>query len=1012
MNIAHYAITRPVNIWLLIVIFTVGGVIGLEKIGRLEDPAFTIKTIKVITPYQGASAEQVEQEVTEPVEIALQQMSQLRRLTSISKPGVSEVTVEMQSHYDSRELPQVWDELRKRLVDLKPSLPQGSGTPIVYDDYGDVYGLYYALTAPDFSPGQMREFARIIRRDLLTVPGVSKVDVQGVLQEQIVAYMDPNHIAGLGVSFPDVVNLLANNLSPASGARLQVGDKKVRILVENPTNKLNEINQLPLVVPGTNRTIKLQDIAQIKLEPVDVQSTIIRYQGHSAITLAVAAVDDVNIVDVGQRVNQKINQLIAQLPLGLTLQPIYDQAQVVDQAVSGFVENLFMSVAVVIITLCVFMGWRSGVVVGSILVVTVMGTILIMWQLGLQLQRISLGAMVIAMGMLVDNAIVVAEGMMLRMRAGKNATEAATFILKRTQWPLLGATVIGIAAFSGIGLSNDSTGEFLYSLFAVILISLLLSWLLAVFVTPLFGAYFYQVGSGDGDQHDRKNRLLAGYHRGLSWCLRHRSITMLVLLLVTIGSMASFSKLKQGFFPPSNTPIFFIHYWGPQDQDIRSTDVVIKLAEQSVLGLSDVESVTSFVGQGAARYTLTYAPQSPNESYGLLMVRAKSSEQIENLTKRLLRQLPTLDLDANWYSERMQFGPSNGAKLAARFSGPDSEVLRQLAEQAVAKLRDDGQVRDIRHDWRDKGKALNGHYDEVSAGVAGISRSDFNDAMQYASSGLQLGQLQDGDYRYKIIAKMANADEDPIKAVENAQVWSLQQRQYVPFRQVSKGIELVSEEVQIRRRNRIRTITVHADPGFNETAASALARIRPVIESIELPPGYELQWGGEYEASKDAQQALGKGLPAGFLAMFVISVLLFGRARQPLIIWLIVPMAVVGVVAGLYVTNLAFSFMALLGFLSLFGMLIKNAIVLLEEIDLQRQEGKAEKLAIVDASISRLRPVSLAAITTILGMAPLLSDPFFADMSVTIMGGLAFATILTLIAVPVLYAMLYRVRYR
>ncbi|WP_371188937.1 efflux RND transporter permease subunit [Thalassotalea maritima] len=1010
MNIARYAIKTPVNVWLVIILCLLGGIIGLSNIGRLEDPAFTIKQVKVITTFNGASAEQVEREVTEPVEIALQQMPQLKRLTSVSKPGVSEVMVEIKSHYDGDTLPQIWDELRKRLTDLKPRLPKGTGAPQVYDDFGEVYGLYFALTAPDFSAREMREFARIIRRDLLTVEGVAKVEVTGVTQEQIVAYMDPNHIAGLGLSFPDVVNLLANNLQPAPGARIRVEDKKVRIIVEEPTSSIDEINQLTLVAPGTNSATKLQDIARMVIEPVDVQRSIIRYNGSPAITLAVAAISDVNIVEVGQRVDVKIAEILASLPLGIELQPIYNQASIVDEAVGGFIMNLFMSVAVVVITLCIFMGWRSGIVVGSILLVTVMGTILIMWLMNLQLQRISLGAMVIAMGMLVDNAIVVAEGMMLRMRQGKNAIEAASFIVKRTQWPLLGATVIGIAAFSGIGLSDDATGEFLYSLFAVIMISLLLSWVLAVLVTPLFGSYLYQQGTGQ--EESSQGFLLSGYRKFLRLALAHRWLTVVFLVAVTVIAYASFGKLKQGFFPPSNTPIFFMHYWGPQDQDIRTTNSIMERAEELVLAQENVDSVASFVGQGASRFTLTYGPESSNESYGLLLIRAKDPSFIDELGRTLLSELKQLDFNSNVYLERMQFGPSNGAKLAARFSGPDADVLRDLAEQAMVILRNDQQVRDIRHNWREKGKALNGHYDKINAGISAISRSDFNDAIQYASSGLQLGSLQDGDYTYKIMAKMANADDNEIAAIENALVWSSQQRQYVPFRQVSTGLELVSEEVRIQRRDRVRNITVFADPGFNETAGAALDRVRPQIEAIKLPAGYSLDWGGEFEAQKDAQKALGQGLPAGFLAMLIISILLFGQARQPLIIWLVVPMAVVGVVAGLYVTDLPFGFMALLGFLSLFGMLIKNAIVLLEEIDLQRQELDDDKTAIVEASVSRLRPVSLAAITTILGMAPLLSDAFFADMSVTIMGGLAFATILTLIAVPVLYALLYRIRYR
>lgn len=1011
MDIARYSIKNPVNIWLLVIVFVLGGLVALNNIGRLEDPAFTIKQVQVVTQFPGASAQKVETEITEPLEIAIQQMPQLRRIMSISKPGVSEITVEVEAHYDSNVLPQIWDELRKRLSDAGKNLPIGARQPSVYDDFGDVYGMYYALSAPEFSPQELREFAKLIRRDLLVTEGVAKVQVTGVVQEQLVAYINPYQIAGLGISFPDLTNLLAENLKPFDAGRIQVGEKKVRILVNNALDKIEEMYNLSLVVPGSTRSIKIRDVAELKIEPVDIQPVLVRYQGHEAITLAISALNDVNIVDVGQSVTAKVQQILATLPAGITLTPIYDQAELVDQSVQGFIDNLILSVAVVTLTLMLFMGWRSGVVVGSVLLVTVMGTVLIMWLMGLQLQRISLGAMVIAMGMLVDNAIVVAEGMMLRMKQGKSAKEAASFIVKRTQWPLLGATVIGIAAFSGIGLSDDATGEFLYSLFAVVLVSLLLSWVLATTVVPLFGKYFYRVENKPNDE-SYSGAFYQGYLTVLTAALKFRWLTVSALLVITVLAYAGFGSVKQGFFPASNAPLFYIHYWGPQDRDIRHTSEVVKDAEAIILNNPNVEVVTTFIGRGADRFTLTYAPQQPNESYGFFLVKAKSRDVIDDTIKQLLTQLPELDLDANFYSERMQFGPGGGAKLAARFSGPNTEVLRELAEQTKGLMIADQQVRDVRHNWREKGLALNTQYDAFNAGMTAITRADFSQAIQYASTGLELGKLQDGDYSYSIKAKMANASASEIEAIQNSQVWSSSKRQYIPFMQVSNGLSLEHEETQIHRRNRVRTITVSADPGFDETAGQAFARLKPQIEQIPLPAGYSLAWGGEFESSQEAQQALGSGLPAGFLAMFLVSVLLFGRVRQPLIIWLIVPMAAVGMVSGLLITDMPFGFMSLLGFLSLFGMLIKNAIVLIEEIDLQIAEGVEDKIAIVNASISRLRPVALAAITTILGMAPLLSDAFFADMSVTIMGGLAFATVLTLVAVPVFYSILFKVSYR
>ncbi|PAJ73714.1 MFS transporter [Pseudoalteromonas sp. NBT06-2] len=1009
MDIARYSLTKPINIWLIALCFIIGGVIAMGKIGRLEDPAFTIKQAVIFTYYPGASAEKVEREVTEQVEIALQQMWQLDKLESVSKPGFSRVTMEVKPTIDGPLLPQIWDELRKRLRDIQGSLPLGASAPVVIDDFGDVYGIYYSLTAPDFTAYQMREFSRTIRRELLAVEGVAKVQVEGIIQEQIVAEIDSYQIAGLGLSFPEIKQVLASNLKPFVGGRLYVDDKQIRIPVESSTNRVEEIENLSIVLPGRNASIKIKDIAKLSIQAVDIPSGLKRYNGHPAITLGISAQNDINIVKVGEKIEAKLAQVLKQLPAGINVASIYDQAKVVEKSVDGFIFNLELSVAVVTIALCIFMGWRSGIVVGGTLLITVLGTVLIMWLYDLQLQRISLGAMVIAMGMLVDNAIVVAEGMMLRMEKGKSALESASFIVKRTQWPLLGATIIGIAAFSGIGLSDDATGEFLFSLYAVVLISLMLSWVLAVSLTPLLGRYFYKVGKITQEQ-ETHSFLHRGYLIVLRAALHWRGLTLATLIAITIGAYASFGLIKQGFFPPSNTPVFFVHYWGAQDSDIRATEKHMKAGESLILETKGVESLSTFIGESSARFTLVFGPEMPNESYGLYLVRAKNAAEISRLAKEISDKLRQSNPNVEYFAEVMQFGPGAGAKIQARFSGHDPEILRSLSEQAKTIFREDGLIRDIRDDWREKGIVLIPEFDDIAAGVAGVSRSDFSDAVKLYTDGLKIGQLQDGDYLYPIVAKNQHQSQDKLFGLENSLVWSSSQRTYIPFKQISGNINYQSEELLINRRDRVRTLTVKAEAGYQETTGEAFSRIKPLIDAIELPDGYKLEWGGEYESSRDAQAALGQGLPLGFLIMFIVSVLLFGRVRQPLIIWLIVPMAVVGVVAGLLLADMPFGFMSLLGFLSLFGMLIKNAIVLLEEIDLQIDEGKEKAVAIVEASLSRLRPVSLAAITTILGVMPLVFDPFFADMSVTIMGGLAFATILTMIAVPVLYSIFYKIK--
>ena len=1013
MDIAKASIRTPVNTWLLVVICLIGGLLGLADIGRLEDPSFTIKQAMVVTAYPGASAEQVEQEVTEPLETAIQQMSQIDKVRSVSKPGVSEITVEMKPTFDGNELPQIWDELRKRMRDAQNALPTGVQSIRVADDFGDVYGLYYALTAPDFTPYQLREFSRVIRRDLLTVPNVTKVSVEGVLKQQITIHIDTSQLANLGISLPDVKSALAFSLRPYSSGRLHIDGQRIRIPVGGVESHVDAIESITLGLPGSTSQIRIKDIAEVTFDVVDIPDVLISHNGQSAITLAVAANIEANVVDVGIAVRERMDQILADLPAGIILQPIYDQAQVVDEAVGGFITNLILSVAVVIATLCIFMGWRAGIVVGSVLLLTVLGTILVMWLYGLNLQRISLGALVIAMGMLVDNAIVVAEGMMLRMQKGYNALDASSYVVKQTQWPLLGATAIGIAAFSGVGLSSDATGEFLFSLFAVILISLFLSWVLAITVAPLFGSYFFKVGK-KGNDESFNSSLHNLYKRFLLTALRNRGKTVFILVAVTVVSYMSFGLVKQGFFPASNTPIYYVNYWGPQSRDIRETAEYMKKAEAFAQSYEEVEAVTTFVGKGATRYTLTYSPEQSNESYGVMIIRTKERDQIPELIDKLTLQLQENDPDARIYNTRVIFGPGVGAKLEARFIGPDQTVLHKLAEEAEAIFEQDGQVKDIRHNWRQKELILVPQYDEYAAGVAGVTRADFSDAVQFSSNGLKLGKLRDGDYSYDIIAKAKTPHEtaeetDELKQLQDALVWSQYQRSYVPVRQISPKMQIESEGALIYRRDRIRTISVYAEPGNNDTAGSALSRLRPQIEAIELPDGYRIEWGGEFESAAKAQKALGGGLPLGFLVMILITIFLFGTVREPLIIWLIVPMAVCGVVAGLLIADLPFGFMSLLGFLSLFGMLIKNAIVLLEEIDIQIETGMDKFEAIVEASLSRLRPVSLAAITTILGMAPLLTDAFFADMAVTIMGGLTFATVLTMIAVPVLFSLFYKI---
>ena len=622
------------------------------------------------------------------------------------------------------------------------------------------------------------------------------------------------------------------------------------------------------------------------------------------------------------------------------------------------------------------------------------------------MERVSLGALIIAMGMLVDNAIVVAEGMLINMQRRIKAIDAASDAVKRTQIPLFGATVIGIMAFAGIASSPDATGEFLYSLFVVIGISLLLSWLLAVTVTPLLGYYLFRSVSSDKEQDPYTGKLYGWYFRILDIVLAARRTTLIILVTLTLGSYVGFSWVKQEFFPTANNPMFYLNYHLPQGTDIHATARDIQAIEQKVLEKSEVVSVASFIGQGASRFMLTYVPERMDSSYGQLIIRVTDRDLIDGLADELRVELKKDFPSAAIYTQRLVFGPGSGAKLQARFSGEDSKVLRELGQQAIEIMAQEEKVTDVRHNWREQEVTLVPIFNEERARYAGISRKDLSTTLKFSTEGIRAGTYRDGIEQLPIVARPPEAERLDVGRLKDRLIWSGADTAYVPLAQVVDHFDLLPEEAQIHRRNRLRTLTIEAEPSSSATVTEALTSVKSKIEALPLPEGYSLDWGGEFESSGKAKAGLASQLPLSFVIMLVVTVLLFGRLKQPLVIWLVVPMAATGVIIGLLLTGLPFSFTALLGMLSLSGMLMKNAIVLVDEIDLQVAENGDAITALKNASISRLRPVFLAAGTTILGMLPLLTDAFFSSMAVTIMGGLLFATLLTLVAVPVLYASL------
>ncbi len=1014
-GIAAYFIRNRVISWMVSLIFLIGGIAAFFGLGRLEDPAFTIKDAMVVTSYPGATPQQVEEEVTYPLEKAIQQLTYVDEVNSISNRGLSQITVTMKNNYGPDDLPQIWDELRRKVNDLKVTLPPGVNEPQVIDDFGDVYGILLAVTGDGYSYKELLDYVDYLRRELELVDGVSKVSVSGQQQEQVFIEVSMKKLSSIGLSPNTVFNLLSTQNIVSDAGAIRIGDEYIRIQPTGEFQSVDELGDLLITESGAQGLIFLKDVAEIKRGYVEVPSNIINFNGSLALNVGVSFAQGVNVVEVGKAFDRRLAELKYQQPVGVEISEIYSQPKEVDKSVSGFVISLAQAVGIVIIVLLFFMGLRSGLLIGLILLLTVLGTFIFMKYLAIDLQRISLGALVIALGMLVDNAIVVVEGILIGTQKGRTRLQAATDIVTQTKWPLLGATIIAVTAFAPIGLSEDSTGEYCGTLFTVLLISLMLSWFTAISLTPFFADIFFKgqkIKQGEGEENDPYNGIIfVAYKKFLEFCMRRAWLTVVVLIVGLGASVYGFTLVKQSFFPSSTTPIFQLDVWLPEGTDIRATNDKLKELESWLAEQEHVDHITTTAGKGLQRFMLTYAPEKSYAAYGEITTRVDNYEALAPLMARFRDHLKANYPEINYKLKQIELGPGGGAKIEARIIGSDPTVLRTIAAQVMDIMYADPGATNIRHDWRERTQVLEPQFNESQARRYGITKSDVDDFLSMSFSGMTIGLYRDGTTLMPIVARLPEDERIDIRNIEGMKIWSPAQSEFIPLQQVTMGYDMRWEDPIIVRKNRKRMLTVMADPDIlgEETASTLQKRLQPQIEAIQMPPGYSLEWGGEYESSGDAQESLFTTMPMGYLFMFLITVFLFNSIKEPLIVWLTVPLALIGVTTGLLALNTPFGFMALLGFLSLSGMVLKNGIVLLDQIEIEMKSGKEAYDAVVDAAVSRVRPVCMAAITTILGMIPLLPDIFFKPMAVTIMFGLGFATILTLIVVPVLYRLFHKV---
>ncbi len=1047
MNIAEFSMKKSVITWTMTFVMLVLGYFAYEGLPRLEDPEFAIKEAVILTPYPGASPSEVQEEVTEVIEKAVQEMGQLKRVESYSSRGMSLVHVYIKDQYRKNELPQVWDELRRRMGDHEKDLPPGAGPITVNDDFGDVYGVYFVLVGDGYTMAELKEVAELLQRELLVVQDVKKIELFAVRPEAIYIEMSRVKMAAMGITQQEIFDALKAKNLPVDSGRLKFGPQYLAI---NPTGEFKsekDFGNLFIASKG-GRLIYLRDVAIIKRGYVDPPSKILRVDGKEGIGIAISTVLGGNAVTMGNAVLKRLDELQGQIPVGMELEEIAMQSKSVTKAVNGFVINLLESVAIVIVVLAIFMGLRAGIIIGFILILTIAATFVVMGYYHITLERISLGALIIALGMLVDNAIVVVDGMKVKMQQGMDGLQAAKDVVGQNALPLLAATAVAVMAFASIGGMSNSTGEYCQSLYYVILISLSLSWVTAVTTTPLVTSKFIMsrkdaaLGKGEG-QDAYGGKFYGIYRKLLAVAIRHRWVTIGIVVGLFVASLYGFGFVKQLFFPASTRPQFMVECFFREGIHIEETAKNVKKIEEYLKKQKGVTQVASAIGGGHPRFLLTYGvPVEAANQYSSILVTVDDYRAINAMQDKLQNDLEAMFPDGCINVKKFNLGPANGGKIQLRINGDDPDELRAMAEKAMQIFREEN-AKAVRSEWGEKVKVPEPVLSEDRAMSLGITRPMVATAIEANYSGKTVGVYREGINLIPIIARAPDMERDTIDDLLEIQLFSPMAGQYVPIMQVLNGMKTGWENARVSRWHRRQMIKIHADPRGNELPAELMARVKPRIEQalgvdlaayrgtpleegekwtantipikyddiipLKNKSGYFIAWGGELEDSADSQKQLAANIPIYFGMMVLIVIFMFNAFRQPLIIWLTVPLALIGVTAGLLLLKQPFGFMALLGLMSLSGMLIKNALVLIDQIDINIREGMPGLQAILESGVSRMQPVMMAALTTMMGMIPLFQDAFFVSMAVTIVFGLGFATVLTLVFVPVLYATFFKI---
>ncbi|EHK00364.1 efflux RND transporter permease subunit [Agrobacterium tumefaciens] len=1005
-NLSDWALEHRSLVWYFMLVFVLAGVFSYLNLGREEDPNFTIKTMVISAQWPGASAEEVARQVTDRIEKKLEELDNLDYLRSQTVAGKTTIFVELVPETKAKNVEPTWVRVRNMIGDIKGEFPSGVVGPFFNDRFGDVYGNIYAFTSDGLSQRQLRDLVEDARAKVLTVDNIGKVDVIGAQDEAIYLEFSTRQIAALGIDQQSIIKTLQAQNAVTQSGFVNAGPERVALRVSGQFTSEDSLRAINLRV--NNRFFPLTEVATIRRGYVDPPSSLFRFNGQPAIGLAIGMKTGANLVHFGEELDAQMKRIVADLPVGVDVHRVSDQPAVVDEAVSGFTSALFEAIAIVLVISFISLGLRAGMVVAVSIPLVLAITFVYMEYTGISLQRISLGALIIALGLLVDDAMIAVEMMVARLEVGDDLRKAATYVYTSTAFPMLTGTLVTVAGFIPVGLNNSAAGEFTFTLFVVIAVSLIVSWIVAVVFTPLLGVAM--LPKTMKSHHEKKGRFASGFSWLLARALRFRWVTIILTVALFALSVGGMSLVQQQFFPASDRVELIVDWNLPQNSSIAETNRQMAQFEQEALAKNpDIDHWTTYVGEGAPRFILSFDVQTPDVTFGQTIIVTKGLDVRDKVRAELQDYLNRTFTGTDAFVKLLDIGPPVGKPVQYRLSGPDIQHVRELGQQLAGIVGEHRLLSNMVMDWNEPTRVVKVDVLQDKARQLGVSSEDIANAMNSIVEGSTVTQVRDDIYLVNVVARAQLAERGSIETLQNLQLPATNGKA-VPLSAIA-NFRYELEQPTIWRRDRIPTVTVKAAIIGPTQPATIVEQLKPKLEAFEksLPVGYKVEIGGSVESSADSQAPIVAVVPLMLFAMATILMVQLQSFSRLFLVFAVAPTALIGVVAALLLSNAPMGFVAILGILALIGILIRNSVILVVQIEHLRSEGVSAWHAVIEATEHRMRPIMLTAAAATLALIPISREIFWGPMAYAMMGGIVVGTALTLLFLPALYVAWFRI---